>query len=359
MLCLLALLPLRRARSAQALDTIPVRPDLSIHPRDSWGEQLPPKLPLNPEPDVRFVLVHHTAGKTDYGPNEVADQIRQIYAYQTGPKKGWPDVCYHFFVDRFGGVWEGRAGSLDGPVVADATGGNQGFAQLVCLLGNFHEQPATAQMIHSLELVIAWIADRYELDTTPDAATTFVSRGSNKWPEGTEVNARIISGHRDMSQTVCPGDFVYPLLETDVPAAVEALRSQQQPVVSDDPGEAAAPSTSTAPPATSAPPESSQAPQTTPLSTATTESTVMPAGPTAAPTSQATNPAATSDGGRNTGTLIAGGVVAGGALVSIGALAAARQHRNSTQERNQAREGFGPDDGADSTQPWKDEPPCR
>jgi hypothetical protein len=213
---LLALLPFRRYRGAQALTAVPVRTDLSIRPRDSWGAQLPPKAPLDPEPDVRFLLVHHTAGNSDYGPDEVIDQIRQVYLYQTGPEKGWPDVCYHFFVDRFGGVWEGRAGSLDGPVIADATGGNQGFAQLICLLGNFHEQPATAEMMKSLELVLAWLADRYQFDTSPNATTTFVSRGSNKWPSGTEMTARTISGHRDMSQTVCPGDYVYPLLETEV-----------------------------------------------------------------------------------------------------------------------------------------------
>jgi hypothetical protein len=39
-----------------------------------------------------------------------------------------------------GSIWETRAGSLAGPVVADATGGNQGYAQLVCLIGDFENQ---------------------------------------------------------------------------------------------------------------------------------------------------------------------------------------------------------------------------
>ena len=328
---LVALLPFRRDRGAQLLPAVPVWLDLSIHPRGSWGAQLPPKFPMDPEPDVRFLLVHHTAGRTDYGPDEVVDQIRQVYAFQTGPEKGWADVCYHFFVDRFGGVWEGRAGSLDGPVVADATGGNQGFAQLVCLLGNFHEQPATAEMIRSLELVLAWLADRYQLDSSPDATTSFVSRGSNKWPSGTEVTARTISGHRDMSLTVCPGDYVYPLLETEVPAAVGLLRNPRPPAASQDDDEVEVQITSTSPATTVAPPESTQAPTTTsPIATTTEETTVsVPPTTTAATTSQAPAPAATSDGGRNSAPAIAGAVVVGSAIVSVGAFAASRRHRRS------------------------------
>ena len=63
--------------------------------------------------------------------------IRQTYAFHTGPDKRWPDICYHFMISPDGAVWETRSGSLAGPVVADATGGNQGYAQLVCMIGDF------------------------------------------------------------------------------------------------------------------------------------------------------------------------------------------------------------------------------
>ena len=73
--------------------------------------------------------------------------------------KGWTDVCYEFFVDRDGDVWEGRAGALAGPVVADATGGSQGFAQLVCLLGDFTDaDPDGGVHWTSLVKVLAWLA---------------------------------------------------------------------------------------------------------------------------------------------------------------------------------------------------------
>lgn len=209
-----------RPRAEQLID---VGGGLKIHSRSDWGADLPPKGVLPPEENVKFLLVHHTAGTTNYSPNAVAQVIRNTYTFHTGSEKGWNDVCYNFFVDRYGGVWEGRQGSLQGPVMADATGGSQGFAQLVCLLGNFQENSPTPEMISALEKLLAWLAWRYEIDPTPGSTVSFISRGSNKWPSGSEVVARTISGHRDMSLTACPGDFVYPLLASSVPMNVTNL----------------------------------------------------------------------------------------------------------------------------------------
>ena len=169
--------------------------------------------------------MHHTASANDYAPGDVVDVLRGIYRFHTGPAKGWPDVCYHFFVDRFGGVWEGRAGSLDAAVVADATGGNQGFAQLACLIGNFVQAPPSAPMVDSLVKLLAWCADRWGVETAPGALATFTSRGSNKWPAGATVTTPTIAGHRDMSATACPGDAAYAVVRGDLPARVHAARA--------------------------------------------------------------------------------------------------------------------------------------
>ncbi len=109
-------------------------------------------------------------------------------------------------------MFEARAGSLGGAVVADATGGSQGFAQLVCLLGDFTNTMPSNEAITSLTRVLAWLADRHGVATTPGSIVSFISRGSNKWPAGTEVTAATISGHRDMSETTCPGDTFYPFV---------------------------------------------------------------------------------------------------------------------------------------------------
>jgi hypothetical protein len=197
-----------------------VAPGLSVRPRDAWGSDLPPRATSVAE-DVRFLLVHHTASTNAY--TSARDVIRSTYAFQTSPAKGWADVCYQFFIGRDGDVWEGRLGALDGPVVADATGGNQGFAQLVCLIGNFTTTAPTDAALDSLVEVLAWLAERDGVATHPRATATFVSRGSQRYRAGLVVTTDTISTHRDMSYTTCPGDALVALM----PEVRERVRAQQ------------------------------------------------------------------------------------------------------------------------------------
>ena len=192
-----------------AVPPVEVLPGLLIYPRAAWGLDLPPAGPIDVE-TPQFLLVHHTASSNSY--TSAASLIQATYAFHTSAAKGWSDVCYQFFIGRQGDVWEGRAGALTGPVVADATGGSQGFAQLICLLGDFTSQLPTVAAQTALVKVLAWLADRYEIDIGPGATTSFISRGSQRWRAGTPVTTETIAGHRDMSFTACPGNALYPLL---------------------------------------------------------------------------------------------------------------------------------------------------
>ena len=160
---------------------------LQINPRSSWASGLEPKGPLNGE-DVKFLIVHHSASHNDRSGAETPAILRSWFEYHTGPK-GWNDIAYNFVIDADGGVWEARKGSLDGPIAGDATGGNQGFTQLVCLVGDFNTAQPTSAAKSSLVALLAWLADRYGLSTAPGAEVTFTSRGSNRWPSGTVVRA--------------------------------------------------------------------------------------------------------------------------------------------------------------------------
>jgi hypothetical protein len=223
----------RPAPAAAAVAPVEVMPGLSILPRDAWGADLPPKGPLYRE-DPKFLLVHHTASPNDYP--DARSLIRATYQWHTSSDatKGWPDVAYEFFVGRDGLVWEGRAGALAGPVQASATGGSQGWGQLVCLLGDFTSVQPTAAAQTSLVKVLAWLADRYVIDTTPGATVSFVSRGSQRWPAGAAVTSSTIAAHRDMSYTSCPGDAFAPNvagLATRVQAQRDAWATVLKPAV--------------------------------------------------------------------------------------------------------------------------------
>ena len=216
-----------RAAVAPAVPAVEILPGLLIYPRDAWGADLPPAGPVEVE-TPQFLLVHHTASSNAY--SSAAVLIQATYAFHTSAAKGWSDVCYEFFIGRDGDVWEGRAGALTGPVVADATGGSQGFAQLICLLGDFTSQLPTDAALASLVNVLAWLSGRYDIDIGDNAATSFVSRGSQRWPAGTPVTTNTIAGHRDMSFTECPGNALYPLLP-EIRARAVAQREVWRPIL--------------------------------------------------------------------------------------------------------------------------------
>ncbi len=201
----------------------------AILPRQEWAGGLPFGQ-LTPEEDVRFLLVHHTASTNDYGPDDVASTIRGFHSFHTGAEKGWPDVAYNFFVDRFGTIWEARAGSIESAIRGDATGGSQGFALLIALIGDHSTEPISDPAFAALAQLLAWLAERHGVDTTPGATVNFISRGSNKWPSGSEVTARTISGHREMSSTQCPGNLAFAVLDEDLPVAVTELRLGSGPL---------------------------------------------------------------------------------------------------------------------------------
>ncbi|WP_051515630.1 peptidoglycan recognition protein family protein [Candidatus Blastococcus massiliensis] len=226
---------------------------LDVRPRSAWAQGLPTPSPLPQEQDVRFLIVHHSASPNGYAPDAVPGVLRGFHGFHTGADKGWPDVAYNFFVDRFGVVWEGRAGSLEGPVLPDATGGSQGFSQIACFIGDHSTEPPTPEAQRSMILVLAALAERHGIDPSPGATTNFVSRGSNRWPAGAAVTASTIAGHRDMSETTCPGEAAYPLVRDVFPAEVAAVLAARAPQPPPEPAPAEEPSPAPVQPAPETP----------------------------------------------------------------------------------------------------------
>ncbi|HET9442094.1 MAG TPA: N-acetylmuramoyl-L-alanine amidase [Acidimicrobiales bacterium] len=206
---------------------------LDVLPRSAWAAGLAVTEGLALEPEVRYLIVHHSVDPGNaYGPDDVAEVLRGFHRVHTGPAKGWPDVAYNFFVDRFGRVWEGRAWSLDAPVAGDATGGNQGSDQLCCFVGNHQQAEPTPAAFAAMGRLLGALGRRYRLALGPEAATSFVSRGSNRHPPGTEVTTNTVAAHRDMSRTQCPGDFVVARLpELRLLAAGGAAAVAPAPIV--------------------------------------------------------------------------------------------------------------------------------
>jgi hypothetical protein len=266
---------------------------LTINPRSAWGSNHPPKGPPSAE-DVKFLLVHHSASHNGYTSADTPGILRGWFNYHTGPDKGWNDIAYNFIIDSGGVMWEGREGSLAGAVAGDATGGNQGFSQLVCVIGDFNTGQPTSAALSSLRAMLAWLADRHAVATSEGSEVTFTSRGSDKWSAGTEVTTRTIAGHRNMSKTSCPGDNLYSYVVGALMADVQTIRVGGSP----KPTTTSSTTTTTTEPTTTT---ASQAkittttmkPTTTTSTIPSTTTTVVPSTTTSLASSTPTSPVTT------------------------------------------------------------------
>jgi N-acetylmuramoyl-L-alanine amidase/FlgD Ig-like domain len=175
--------------------------------RSSWGanEEILRAAPRYAK-TVSFGVVHHTAGTNAYRPTNSAAIVRGIELYHVRGN-GWNDIGYNFLVDRYGQVFEGRAGGIDRNVIgAHAQGFNTGSVG-VAVIGNYSASAISPAAERALARLLAWRLDVAHVD--PLGALNWTSGGNPKYPRGTPVHLRAISGHRDTGFTSCPGARLY------------------------------------------------------------------------------------------------------------------------------------------------------
>jgi hypothetical protein len=165
---------------------------------------------------VAFAVVHHTAGSNAYSRAQSAAIVLGIELYHVRGN-GWNDIGYNFLVDKYGQVFEGRAGGIDRNVIgAHAEGFNTGSVG-VAVIGNYSSAKITPAAQRALTGLLAWRLDVAHVD--PLSTLTWRSGGNPEHPRGRAVRLRAISGHRDTGYTSCPGTSLYAKL----PAIAQAV----------------------------------------------------------------------------------------------------------------------------------------
>jgi uncharacterized protein with LGFP repeats len=160
---------------------------------------------------VRAAVVHHTATGNDYAPEDSTAIIRSIYAYHT-ITLGWCDIAYNALVDKYGQVFEGRAGGITKDVMGSHTGGFNRDVWGVSMIGDFEDVPPPDVMVRTVGRLLGW---RLSLDrVNPLATTRLKSAGgpNTVYPAGTTPELPEIFAHRDVGNTECPGKAGYAAL---------------------------------------------------------------------------------------------------------------------------------------------------
>ena len=183
----------------------------AIVPRSGWGAS---DCPPRQSPDygvVKAAYIHHTVNPNDYTREEAPDIVLAICRYHRN-SNGWNDIGYNFLVDRFGTIYEGRAGGIDRPVVGAQAQGYNTQSTGIAGIGTFSDVPESRPALEATARLIRW---KLPISGAPTSGhTTLVSAGgsTNRYPSGAHVRVLRVIGHRDTGQTECPGNALYAQL---------------------------------------------------------------------------------------------------------------------------------------------------
>ena len=153
---------------------------------DSWKLWDPPiKRPhlhfteYETRPKTEVIVIHHT-GFPEGDKDSTVEEIHKFHQ----EVNGWAGCGYHFLIRKNGTIEQGRKLPAVG---AHALHHNMNSVG-ICVAGNFNfVKPKHAQM-ESLDLLTAWLCQKYKLDP--------MAQG-------------VIVGHRDLNDTDCPGKNLY------------------------------------------------------------------------------------------------------------------------------------------------------
>ncbi len=224
--------------SATTVDAKKAAARANIRPRSAWGAnesymEWPPD-----EVDFEGVIVHHTAGSNNYSQADVPAVIRGIYSYHA-LTLGWGDIGYNVVVDKYGGRWEGRKGTLTSAPGKMVVGGHarprNTHTMGVSVLGDYTQTDWTtgqtlvpsADVLRAIVDVAAWkfaVAGVNPRTASPLTVPTWSESAINSSLQpGTPLPR--ISGHRDVSSTACPGSIYnyFGQIRRDVAAAYDSL----------------------------------------------------------------------------------------------------------------------------------------
>ncbi len=166
---------------------LPQTHSLQAVSRKRWHAQNSKMSRMHPMGTIERVTIHHEGNPQpnfDSTPGQVARSLRQIQnAHFRIMAAG--DIAYHFIIDRQGLIWQGRELCYQG---AHSKGNNSHNVGIMCL-GNFDLQRPTGAQLSSLESLCSAMLQGYGIPPSR------------------------LYGHRELRQTACPGNNLYPYVK--------------------------------------------------------------------------------------------------------------------------------------------------
>jgi hypothetical protein len=196
-----------QAHASQTVDT-----PFPYVTREEWGaDQCPPR--AAPEyGQVKAVAVHHTVSLNDYSPEEAPQIVLAICRYHRN-SNGWNDIGYNALVDKYGTIYEGRAGGLDKAVIGAQAQGFNAQTAGVANIGDYSSVGASDAALGATADYIRWKLTVHGQPLSGPVTLTGAGGPESRYPAGAHVTVDRVLGHRDVGKTACPGNGLYEQLD--------------------------------------------------------------------------------------------------------------------------------------------------
>ena len=174
--------------------------------REEWNADTVDSSRLSYAKELKAICIHHTGGSNTYTAAQSPQVVRGMFTYHT-KTLGWADLGYNVVVDKYGQVFEGRAGGLHRNVAgAHARGFNTGSCG-ISVMGDYMDIPVPTAALNAIATVAAWkLASTFTQDVY--GTETWTVTTSNVKRNGTFSMPHLFA-HRDVNYTDCPGDTYY------------------------------------------------------------------------------------------------------------------------------------------------------
>ncbi|XP_014650721.1 PREDICTED: peptidoglycan recognition protein 1 [Ceratotherium simum simum] len=157
-----------------------------IVPRREW-RALASECHQSLKSPMRYVVVSHTVGSPCDTPASCLKQVHNVQSYHMR-NLGWCDVGYNFLIGEDGLVYEGRGWNRQGAHAGSAWNPK---SIGISFMGNYTERAPPLRALRAAQSLLACGVARGAL--TPNYE---------------------VKGHRDVQDTLSPGDRLYEIIQT-------------------------------------------------------------------------------------------------------------------------------------------------
>jgi N-acetylmuramoyl-L-alanine amidase len=179
--------------------------------RAQWGAGACPPRRAPQYGEVKAVHVHHTVSLNDYSPAEAPAMVLAICRYHRN-SNGWDDIGYNALVDKYGVLYEGRAGGLDQAVIGAQAQGFNAQTAGISNIGDHTSLPQTPAALDAMARYIRWKLPAHGQPLSGPVSVTSSGGSFTRYPAGARVTLQRVIGHRDTGNTACPGNALYAQL---------------------------------------------------------------------------------------------------------------------------------------------------